>query len=174
MYQQDSENKQEELNERELAARLQQRDQKTLAALYDRYAPALMGLIRRIVDNPERAEVVLQKAFLTIWKKPETFRPDYQRLFTWMLGIARNAALKEVEAQKNHTNPEIRTVADSVSNGKLSVTPDMQKEPNALELVYFKGYSFAQAALELGCSREELKTRIRMELNQFRRVAVDE
>jgi len=154
--------------EHALLERVQRGDRQAFGKLYDRYAPALLGLILRIVGEREKAESVLQGAFLIMWEKIKTFEPSKGPLFTWMLSIARSAALEAAADQD--TAAEIRRSGSSVS----LINPASVKEQQALALIYFKGYSLDKAAAELGCPVEGLRGRIRMELQQTRGATVDE
>src|ERR1700756_5470562 len=79
--------------EQELVASLKSGDQKAMAILYDNYSAALLGVIYRIVDDKEAAEDILQEVFVKIWKSIASYDNTKGKLFTWLINIARNAAI---------------------------------------------------------------------------------
>ncbi|MBK7884438.1 MAG: hypothetical protein IPJ81_12115 [Chitinophagaceae bacterium] len=46
---------------------MQQGCQNTFGELYDRYAPVILGMITKIVDNEKIADELLQKYFVKMW-----------------------------------------------------------------------------------------------------------
>ncbi len=80
----------------DLIAGVRDRDPGALAALYDRTAPLLLELIRRIVGNAERAEGLLQDVFVSVWHQAPGFDGRRTRTLTWLVMLARQAALDAV------------------------------------------------------------------------------
>ncbi|HWC54652.1 MAG TPA: sigma-70 family RNA polymerase sigma factor, partial [Chitinophagaceae bacterium] len=87
-------------SEQELVTLLQQQNQQAFGYLYDNYANALHGIIFSIVKENETASDVLQEVFMNIWKKIGSYDPGKGRLFTWMLNIARNAAIDKIRSRE--------------------------------------------------------------------------
>lgn len=79
-----------------LIAAVQQGDQQALAALYDAYSGALYGIILKVVEKEELAQEVLQDTFVKIWRSAGGYDASKGRPFTWMLNIARNAAIDPI------------------------------------------------------------------------------
>ena len=67
-----------------------------LRALYDHEARWLLGVAKRIVHDHERAEDVLQDAFIQVWQHASTFKPELGSARGWIYTIVRHRALKEV------------------------------------------------------------------------------
>lgn len=61
--------------------------------LYDRFSPALFGLIVSRVNNAGAAEIVLKRVFLQAWHRRKLYNPKQERLFTWLYKITENACL---------------------------------------------------------------------------------
>lgn len=120
-------------------------DMQAFGRLYDLYAPAIMGLVTRMVQEEKKSEQVLQHTFIRVWQEMQAPGFVNERFFTRLVVLAREGA--NVASEKNNTPP---------ANLK------------AIELVYFKGYSPADAARVLNISLAELKTRIRTEMNVYR------
>jgi RNA polymerase sigma-70 factor (ECF subfamily) len=65
-------------------------------ALYEREAQWLLGVALRIVRDRQRAEDVLQDAFLQVWQHAGTYQPALGSARGWIYTIVRHRALKEV------------------------------------------------------------------------------
>lgn len=170
-------------SEQELVALLQQRNEKAFSYLYDNYSGALYGIVNSIVTDKEIANDVLQNVFVNIWRKIESYDPAKGRLFTWMLNIARNAAIDEVrskgyrDSQKNQSFPEN---VDSVASGAVSapvfndvglrkVLSKLKSDLRVLiDLSYFQGFTHEEISKALNIPLGTVKTRIRTALIQLR------
>ena len=78
---------------------LQQRNDHSFGYLYDNYSGALLGVVSAIVVDQETARDVLQEVFINIWRKIESYDPTKGRLFTWMMNVARNAAIDKIRSR---------------------------------------------------------------------------
>lgn len=163
-------------------ASLQQRSEKAFSYLYDNYSGALYGVINSIVTEAETANDVLQDVFVNIWKKIESYDPAKGRLFTWMLNIARNAAIDKVRSKgfrdslKNQPISEnVDMNAGSVINpvvndvGLKKVISRLKEEQRVLiDLAYFHGFTHEEIAKAMNIPLGTVKTRIRSALIQLR------
>lgn len=70
------------------------RDPVALRRLYDREAPFLLGLARRILRRDDAARDVLHDSFLDVWQRAETFDPQRGAGRAWIAGIVRHRAFK--------------------------------------------------------------------------------
>jgi RNA polymerase sigma factor (sigma-70 family) len=170
--------------EQELVAALKARDNLAFAFLYDNYAGALYSIIRQIItDNSELASDVLQEVFINIWRKIESYDQSKGRLFTWMLNIARNAAIDTLRSksyqnsQKNQELPDNvykgasnQTTQQNIDNiGLKKVLEKLKPEHRVLvELAYFKGFTHEEIAELMTVPLGTVKTRIRNALLQLR------
>src|ERR1051326_3843560 len=77
----------------ELARRLQQRDPRALAELYDRYSRLVYSLILRIVRDGGIAEDLVQETFLRVWNRAQGFDAQKGSIGPWLLAVARNRAI---------------------------------------------------------------------------------
>ncbi len=170
-------------SEQELVDILQQRSQQAFAYLYDNYSAALYGIINSIVTDKEIANDVLQNVYVNIWKKIDSYDASKGRLFTWMLNIARNAAIDEVrskgyrDSKKNQPLPEnvdIMTEGSAtmpVYNdvGLKKVLSKLKGELRVLvDLSYFQGFTHEEISKALNIPLGTVKTRIRTALIQLR------
>ncbi len=165
--------------EQELILLLQQKDNSGYTYLYDHYSGALYGVIKQIVGDTELANDVLQETFVNIWKRADTYDASKGRLFTWILNIARNAAIdktrskafqqgmKKIPLDGEYTQPSVRPGFDDF--GLKKVVYKLKEEQRMLvDLSYFQGYTHDQIAKALNIPLGTVKTRIRAALTQLK------
>jgi len=85
--------------EYELVASLRKKDEEAFGYLYEHYSGALYGVIKQIIGELELSNDVLQETFVNIWRRIESYDENKGRLFTWMLNIARNAAIDKTRSK---------------------------------------------------------------------------
>ena len=163
--------------EQELVSQLLQQNGQAFSYLYDNYSPALFGVINQIITNKEAAADVLQDVFVNIWKKISLYDDTKGRLFTWMLNIARNAAIDKLRSRKNQPLTEnVNTItANSVVNpqqndiGLKKQVSKLKEEYRVLiDLSYFQGFTHEEISKILNVPLGTVKTRIRSALTQLR------
>jgi len=72
----------------ELLARVQKKDYDAVGVLFDRYARLFLGVSYRILANRVEAEDMVQKVFLRLCQKSNTFDPAEGSVRTWMVQFA--------------------------------------------------------------------------------------
>ena len=161
---------------------LQQRSEKAFSYLYDNYSGALYGIIHSIIADTETANDVLQDVFVNIWKKIGSYDPMKGRLFTWMMNVARNAAIDKIRSKsfkdglKNQPlseNVDMRVSASSnpaINDvGLKKVIRRLKEEQRVLiDLAYFQGFTHEEIAKSMSIPLGTVKTRIRSALIQLR------
>lgn len=170
-------------SEQELVALLQQRNDHSFGYLYNNYSGALLGVVTAIVANQETARDVLQEVFVNIWRKIESYDPAKGRLFTWMINVARNAAIDKLRSRsyqdslKNHsihenadTNISGTTTLPQVGDvGLKKILTKLKEEHRVLiDLSYFQGYTHDEISKILDIPLGTVKTRIRSALIHLR------
>jgi RNA polymerase sigma factor (sigma-70 family) len=170
-------------SEQELVALLLEQNNQAFSYLYDNYSPALFGIISQIVPDRELASDILQDVFINIWRKIGSYDDAKGRLFTWMLNIARNAAIDKVRSRpyqdslKNQPLAENvnSTAANSVINpqvndvGLKKLINKLKEDYRVLiDLSYFQGFTHEEIAKLQNIPLGTVKTRIRSALIQLR------
>ena len=166
--------------EQELIASLRHKDEQAFSYLYDHYSGALYGVICQIVENTELGNDVLQEAFINIWRHIESYDETKGRLFTWMLNIARNAAIDKIRSKGNKQTQRQVAIPNNDSL-PLSVSPRLDdfglkkiilklkdEQRQLIDLSYFQGFTHEQIAKALDIPLGTVKTRIRSALTQLR------
>ena len=173
------------LNETELVNALQAGDLKAFSELYKNYAPALLGIITRIVKSTECAEDVLQETFIKISKSISNYDRSKGRLFTWMAKLAKNTAI-DLLRNRNHINSTKNEDLGGISEKieikySASYNPEVigvrqltqglsNSQKEILDLIYFQGYSHSEAADALNIPIGTIKTRIRNSILTLRKL----
>lgn len=151
--------------------------------LYAMYADNICGVINTIVKNEERAQEICQDVFVKIWNNSDSYNASKGRFFTWILNIARNAAIDEIRS-KSYKN-EKRNLSADYFVGILEQDEEEDIHPNTrglkklvknlkekciqlIELLYFRGYTQKEAAEELQIPVGTVKTRNRSCISQLR------
>lgn len=142
-------------------------DPDAFAELVARHQDRLWAVAVRTLGDPEDAADALQDAYISAFRRAETFRGD-AKVSTWLHRIVINACLDRVRYQeRRRTSPlgpddsvtepddgvEIR---DAVADALSHINPDQRA---ALILVDMQGYSVAEAAAMLGCAPGTVKSR---------------
>ncbi len=160
---------------------LKQNDRAAFEHLYEHYSGALFSVITKVLRDNEKAEDVMQDAFLKIWKNISSYDPDKGRLFTWMLNIARNSAIDAVRSEKR--KPGMDDISENLDRTDQNAT--YQPSPSTLDLkalvdtlrperkilldlVYFQGYTQEEASKELDVPLGTVKSRIRTALKDLK------
>lgn len=166
-----------------LLARVGQKDDEALSALYDRYSGLVFSEAKHILRDTGAAEEILQDLFYQVWRTAERFDPAKGSLAGWLLVAARNRAISklrrktgktedldengvwlsidvESHAAQNLLLDKVRTVMGSL--------PESQRE--ALECAYFEGMSHTEIAEKTGQPLGTVKTRIRSAMEALKKV----
>ena len=163
----------------ELVALLRKKDEEAFSHLYVHYSGALYGVIRQIVGDAELSNDVLQETFVNIWKRIDSYDEIKGRLFTWMLNIARHAAIDRIRSKDFRQSqrqipldgeviqPSVRSGIDDYGLKKL-ILKLKDEQRLLIDLSYFQGYTHEQIATALHIPLGTVKTRIRSALTQLR------
>jgi RNA polymerase sigma factor (sigma-70 family) len=165
--------------EHELVASLRLKNDEAFTYLYEHYSGALYGVIKQIVADAELSNDVLQETFVNIWRRIDTYDETKGRLFTWMLNIARNAAIDKTRSKGFQQTqriipldgeviqPSVRPGIDDYGLKKL-ILKLKDEQRLLIDLSYFQGYTHEQIATALHIPLGTVKTRIRSALTQLR------
>jgi RNA polymerase sigma-70 factor, ECF subfamily len=160
-------------------------DQAAFTALYDSLAGIVHGVIRRVLRDPSQSEEVTQEVFVEVWRTATRFDPDRGGARTWVLTMAHRRAIDRVRSEqasrdrtervgRNEQHRDYDEVAEKVEirlehqqvREALSTLTDLQRE--AVELAYFKGYTYREVADLLDTPLGTIKTRMRDGLIRLR------
>ncbi len=166
-----------------LVSKFQKKDVTAFQQLHSMYAENICGVINTILRTPERSEEICQDVFVKIWNNSGSYNPSKGRFFTWILNIARNAAIDELRS-KSHKNWK-KNLSTHYFVGNLEGVDDIDAKVDGIgiknllkglkdkcveiiDLLYFKGFSQKEAAERLNIPIGTVKTRNRSCISQIR------
>jgi RNA polymerase sigma-70 factor (ECF subfamily) len=110
-----------------------ERRQDALAELYDRYAPLLLAVTRRVLGAPNEAaeaEEALQETFFQAWNQAERFDSGALSVSAWLVLIARDRALAR---RRRRPLPERSPVPPAPSAPNFPIAPELSRTPQRTE-----------------------------------------
>lgn len=160
-----------------------------MAEVFRRHGGAVFALAKRVLGDPARAEEIVQEVFVRLWNSPERFDPERGSLRSFLLAQTHGRAvdlLRSDTARKDRETREARAAAEAGYDLEheiwdmavaervreaVALLPD--DERRAIELAYFGGRTYREAAAELGAPEGTVKSRIRSGLKRMRTVLSD-
>jgi RNA polymerase sigma-70 factor (ECF subfamily) len=163
-------------------------DRDCLAGLYDRYAPALLAIGRRILGDRREAEDLLHDVFIEVWRQAADYDESRGTVRAWLLMRMRSRALDRRKAavfSKRADLPAPDQVADAVGDARSGEDPALAPDRDAvrralaelpaeqrqvLELGYFEGLSSSEIAERVRAPIGTVKSRVAAALSKLRAV----
>jgi RNA polymerase sigma factor (sigma-70 family) len=173
----------------QLLARVANRDETALRALYDRCSSKLYGLAMRVVGNREWAEDVLQEAFITIWRIAGDYRGSLSPPMAWMGLIVRSRALDFLRRRAAERDGRTQSLDDELADTLPADSADPvnatlaseqawalkqclekleNKQREVVSLAYLRDLSHGELSTQLRLPLGTVKTWIRRGLAQLR------
>lgn len=168
-----------------LIEKFQQKDAKAFESLYTMYNDSIFGVIHTIVKNEDIATEILQDVFVKAWNKADNYNASKGRFFTWLLNIARNAAIDKTRsksfknAQQNldldffvhsiETNDRLEQQTNAIGIKKY-VNKLAEKCKKIIDYIYFKGYTQKETSEALEIPLGTIKTRNRNCISELRKM----
>ncbi|MEP3839002.1 MAG: RNA polymerase sigma factor [Algibacter sp.] len=168
--------------EKQIVTLLQNSDKKAISLLYENYADALLGVIKKVISDDDTAQDVLQETFVKIWRYAKKYDASKAKLFTWLYRIAYNSAIDKIRSQKNKTNNEVQmetsTVYKVTSNELNQDVLDIKKHLSSLDIKYqivinalfFEGMTQQEASDELEIPLGTIKSRLKIGLRELKKI----
>ncbi len=160
------------------------RDRQAFSALFDHFAPRLVGHLIRLGADAATAEELTQEAMVTLWHKAAMFDRSKSSVATWLYRIARNRridALRRDRTDRFDVNEPMLMPAgepdmeDAISLAKREQSvrvalADLPEEQLSLvRLAFFDGLSHSEIAGQLHLPLGTVKSRIRLAFTRLRR-----
>ena len=161
-------------------------DRDCLAALYDRYAPALLAIGRRILGDRREAEDLLHDVFIEVWRQAADYDEARGSVRAWLIMRMRSRALdrrKSAAVARRADLPAPEAIADALGDAHggedPALGPDRQavrralaelpaEQRQVLELGYFEGLSSSEIAERVRAPIGTVKSRVAAALSKLR------
>lgn len=172
----------------QLLSRVALRDRAAFERLYRATCAHLLGIAFRVLNNRDRAEEVLQDAFVNVWHGAGGYDPTLATPMTWLINIVRN---KAIDALRSGRTERASTVA--LDDEGLDVAADEALQPQqllhesllkakvdgcmstlnasqrqALALAYYRGMVHTDIAAALGAPLGTAKAWVRRGLDRLK------
>lgn len=139
-------------------------DTDAAAAFVRRHQSRVYGLALTVVGIPALAEEVAQDAFVRAWRHAESFDPRRGRASSWLLTIARNAAIDVVRVRRDlPVDPEIMA-AMLVERDDGDRLPDSDRITRALRSIPREQAVAVLLSVHFGFTAQEISDRQRIPL----------
>jgi RNA polymerase sigma-70 factor (ECF subfamily) len=170
-------------SEEELIALLRQQSREAFNYLYANYSAGLYGVIRKVISDEQTAQDVLQDVFVKIWNNIEQYNPGKGRIYTWMINIARNAAIDKLRSKGEIMKSKIHGGEEVVYNAQKDLKTEVATDTIGLKdavaelkpeyqvivnLAYYKGFTMDEIAKTLEIPLGTVKTRMRHAMQLLR------
>ena len=150
-----------------LAIAISRGDQQAFGKLYDKYAPALTGIINRIMGKHTQADEILQKIFQLVWNEAGLFDPSKHSLFTWLIKITRQAAIDKVRQAKLETDAAGLPLYTYTVNENKTAGVAMPVGKQMFDLLFYKGLTCTEAAVVMKLPPDEIKKQVRQAIKSL-------
>ena len=168
-----------------LVARVARGDADALGELYTRHGRVAYVVALRVVGSAEAAEEVVQDAFHAVWRSARSYASERGSVRTWLLTIARNAAIDWRRSRGARTSrdepldvaaevPGDERVDDRVTirirDGRVraaveALPPDQRQ---VLDLAFWGGLSQTEISARTGIPLGTVKSRVRLAMAKLR------
>lgn len=164
-------------------ARVQLRDKAAFSALYSATSAKLFAICLRVLKDHALAEDVLQVVYVKVWNKADRYQVTGHSPMTWLITIARNAAIDRLRA----SGPRMSDVDDMVTLAAPGPTPEQsllasdearrivdcmarldEDRAAAVRGVYLEGQSYQDLAERFAVPLNTMKTWLRRSLISLR------
>jgi len=174
-----------------LLERIAAGDAGALGELYDAYGRTVFAVVYRMLADPEAAEEVAQDVFHAVWRRAGGYQRDRGAVRTWLLAIARNAAIdwrrtrgKRVEREVElDAAAEMRADAGVEDSVLLSLRAERVREAvrilpaeqrDVLALAFWGGLTQTEIAERTGTPLGTVKSRVRLGMEKLRQYLAGE
>jgi RNA polymerase sigma-70 factor (ECF subfamily) len=158
-------------------------DQDAYAAVYDRTAGPVLGLVLTVVRDPAQSEEVTQEVLLDVWRSASRFDAELGSAAAWVMTLAHRRAVDRVRSEQKAAERELRVATAAVAYDEvaeavearldrervrrcLGSLTELQRE--SVTLAYYGGYTYREVAGLLGVALGTVKTRMRDGLIRLR------
>jgi RNA polymerase sigma-70 factor (ECF subfamily) len=171
-----------EIRDADLIARAQIGHVDAFAELYDRHAPRVLSIARRILGHGCEAEDLLHDVFLESWQCVRDYDPARASVLTWLSVRTRSRAAdrlarrsRERQAQQLLIERELESglpppAAESALATRTALARLESPLRTPLELMYVAGLTASEISVQIGVAEGTVRSRVARGLSQLERV----
>lgn len=171
-----------------LLSRVALRDRAAFERLYSATCAHLLSVAFRILNNRDRAEEVLQEAFMNVWHSAASYNPVMATPMTWLINIVRNKAIDLLRAGRSERastvpldDDTLDTAHDELPQPQQLLATSLAKaridacmgtltasQRQALALAYYRGMVHTEIATSLNAPLGTAKAWVRRGLDKLK------
>ena len=144
-------------------------DRDAFAILYQETSQRIKVYLHRLVRDQNCIDDILVETYTQVWKNSAAFKGN-SKVLTWMIGIARNLALKEIGKKRYHEDiadhPEIEAAGIDLEAGdrkevfSRALNLLSPKHREILDLAFYQDLAYREIAHLLNIPESTVKTRV--------------
>ena len=155
-----------------------ERDEASLAALYELTLSKVYGLALKITRRHDLAEEVAEDTYMQAWQEATRFDSGRGPTMAWLMMICRSRAidaLRRLDQAESHAEPEILNPDLNGSNSPLDILLVLERESDMriamttlsavqrqlIALAFFKGYTHEEIAMQMCMPLGSVKSNIK-------------
>jgi len=163
-------------------------DRAAFAEVYRRTCDHLLGVAFTVLHREDRAEDVLQEAFMNVWYAAASYNPGVAAPMTWLINIVRNKAIDRLRSGRGERESTVE-LDDSVNEIAADAAHEPQQlldagllrshidgcmagigaaQRQAIALAYYRGMVHTEIAEALGAPLGTVKAWVRRGLDKMR------
>lgn len=172
--------KNERIDDRIYVIQAQLGDDDAFMKLVDHYSGRLLYYIRRLLEDADRSDDILQEVWLMVYKKINTVR-DASAFSVWLYRTARNRAIRLLRDESRYVFVEQYDKSDLIDdNSESLLVDDINKlhgvlttlSPEHKEVIilrFFEEMSYQEISDIVGCSIGTVRSRIHYAKQELKR-----
>lgn len=170
-----------------LLSRVALHDRAAFERLYRATGAHLLSVAFRILNNRDRAEEVLQEAYVNVWHSAAGYNAGIASPMTWLINIVRHKAIDALRSGKTERGATVAFDDDALEVADEQPSPQMLLDENltrarlngcmaglsasqrqALALAYYRGLSHSEVADALNAPLGTAKAWVRRGLDRLK------
>jgi RNA polymerase sigma-70 factor, ECF subfamily len=171
-----------------LLGRVALQDRAAFAEVYRRTSDHLLGVAFGVLHRADRAEDVLQEAFMNVWYSAANYNPVIAAPMTWLINVVRNKAIDRLRSGRSERDATVELDDEAMQiAGDDSLNPARQLDEGlvraridacmaglgaaqrqAIALAYYRGLVHTEIAETLGAPLGTVKAWVRRGLDRLR------
>lgn len=167
----------------DLIARMALKDRAAFRNVYSRTSAKLFGVVLRVLDDRAEAEDVLQDVYVKVWNNADRYRANGLSPMTWLISIARNAAIDRKRRARHSTSGDLltATLADPAPGPETMAIQSSerdrldgcfgeldQRHADAVRRAYLDGDTYAELAERYNVPLNTMRTWLRRSLMKLK------
>lgn len=142
------------------------KEKEALEKLFESYHKRVFRFAYKLLNDYEAAHDVTSDVFVTIWEKAGSFKGQ-SPVSAWIFGITRNKIRIHFRKRKRFMDLDKANVSYDTSDA-LDARHDLKyalkmlslKHREVIEMIFYLGFSYEEAAEVIGCPVGTVKSRI--------------